>query len=124
MEAFMDMLGKIASRMMLDSRRHEVLAGNIANAQTPGYKAKDVISSEFGQVMAMAVTSSGHQSGGGAAGAAGAAVRQGPDEMATLDGNNVDLDQERALVAQNALDFEAQIRFANHYLRQQQAAAG
>lgn len=119
----MDMLAAVGARMMSDSKRHEVLAGNIANAQTPGYMAKDVITSGFGSAMRLATTQAGHL--GGRSGASSAvAVRGGIDEMATMDGNNVDLDMERALVAQNALDFEAQIRFANHYLRLEQIAAG
>lgn len=121
----MDMLGAIGARMMLDSKRHEILAGNIANAQTPGYMAKDVVSSSFGHALGVAVTNKAHLSQDrGASTAAWSSVRAEPAEMASMDGNNVDLDKERGLVAQNALDFEAQIRFANHYLRQQQIVAG
>lgn len=119
----MDMLGAVGDRMMVDSKRHEVLAGNIANAQTPGYMARDVGSSGFGKALAVAVTNKAHLSVGGPAGAR-VGAREERAEMASMDGNNVDLDKERALVAQNALDFEAQIRFANHYLRQQQIVAG
>jgi hypothetical protein len=34
------------------------------------------------------------------------------------------LEKERALLAQNALDLQAQMRFATHYLRQKQIVSG
>lgn len=122
----MDMLNSVANRMTRDARRHEILAGNIANAQTPGYKSRDLISSDFGYGMslAMAKTSSAHLSGAASEGPLSSAVRPGQEDMAAMDGNTVDLDKERALLAQNALDLEAQMRFATHYLRTEQIVAG
>lgn len=119
----MDMLNAIAARMEFDSKRHEVLAGNIANAQTPGYLPRDVISRGFSASLALATTHESHLRGAGLDGVQ-VQARPGSPDLAALDGNGVDLDQERGLLAQNALDLEAQIRFATHYLRQQQIAAG
>lgn len=118
----MNMLGVIAARMEFASKRHEVLAGNIANAQTPGYTPKDVVSSVFAASLALAQTHVGHLVGA-SSGINYVTNRQGTPALPSLDGNGVDLDQERGLIVQNALDLETQARFATHYLRQQQAAA-
>ena len=122
----MDMLSSVANRMTRDAKRHEILAGNIANAQTPGYKSRDLSSSDFGYGMSLAVakTSAAHLSGGASEGNLSSAIRPGQEDMAAMDGNTVDLDKERALLAQNALDLEAQMRFATHYLRKEQIVAG
>lgn len=119
----MDMLSAIATRMDFASKRHEVLAGNVANAQTPGYMPKDVISSGFASSLALAKTNAAHLGLAGSGATGQVRIRPGTPDLPSLDGNGVDLDQERALLAQNALDFETQIRFATHYLRQQQTAA-
>ena len=117
----MDMLDSIAQKMWHDVRRHAVLAGNIANAQTPGYMPKDVTSSSFGAALDMATTHSGHLRGSSGMGSSAVTVRPG-SSSSSLDGNGVDLDEERGLIAENALDLEAQMRFATHYLRQWQTA--
>ena len=122
----MDILESIGSRMERGFKRHEVIAGNIANAQTPGYVPKDVAASgAFGQKLALATTNSGHLGGSMGQGPGLEVVERAQDqEMASLDGNQVDLEKERAMLAQNALDLQAQMRFATHYLRQQQIVAG
>lgn len=119
----MEMLDLIGQRMQFDARRHEVLAGNIANAQTPGYIPKDLTTSAFPKAMAMAKTNAAHLGATGMGGG-GVAARPATGTSATsLDGNRVDLDQERGLIARNAMDLEAQMRFATHYLRQIQTSA-
>ena len=70
--------------------RQQVLASNIANADTPGYKTRDInFQSEF-----QSLTSGS---------------RPDPVEVSNLpvknDGNNVDLDREARLLAENALRF-------------------
>ena len=76
--------------MDLLSARQKVVASNIANADTPGYKTRDInFQSEF-----QSLTSGGR-----------------PDtvEVSNLaaknDGNNVDLDREARLLAENAMRF-------------------
>jgi flagellar basal-body rod protein FlgB len=89
--------------------RHKVLASNIANADTPGYKAKDV---PFRQemdnlVIKMAQTSPDHISGTNTPNEAGRLV---PVERTSgEDGNNVTLDIELANMTENALRYEAGI---------------
>lgn len=103
------------------SQRQKVLAGNIANADTPGFKARDF---DFSAALAQArgeadggaaVTSNRHlrsttltQTSGGAP-----SLQWRNAEQPALDGNTVDLDRERAAFADNALRYEATLRFIN-----------
>jgi len=84
--------------------RNGVLASNIANVDTPNYKARDV---SFGQVlgteMSLATTNPGHLSGSGS-NAAG--EQRTTDGQPWADGNNVELDQEVAKMTENAMLFE------------------
>lgn len=93
------------------TKRHEVLASNIANADTPGYKARDFqFDAAMKNAMAgrsggvdVAKTSPGHLSGmsGGAADIGYRAVSQ-----ASVDGNTVDMDVERTQITDNALQYQ------------------
>jgi flagellar basal-body rod protein FlgB len=72
------------------TRRQEVVASNIANADTPGYKTRDVgmpgdFSSAFAQFAAMPEETSGL--------------------VARNDGNNVSIDRESRLLAENDIRF-------------------
>lgn len=78
---------------MLDvaAYRHKILASNIANADTPGYKAKDI---SFQQELDKAVST----------GKAGSyELFETPSTMPSRDGNTVNLDIEMAKVAENTL---------------------
>jgi len=72
------------------SQRQEVISSNIANADTPGYKARD------GQ---MPVSCSG------ALREARAMVVDAPALVTRNDGNNVSIDREARLLAENTLKF-------------------
>jgi flagellar basal-body rod protein FlgB len=86
------------------SQRQKVLAANIANADTPGYQARDF---DFSKALAEARGSQG------AARAAAPLQWRTPDQP-SQDGNTVDLDRERAHFADNATRYEATLRFINH----------
>jgi flagellar basal-body rod protein FlgB len=102
----------------LDARltRHEVLAGNLANANTPGFTPRDV---DF--AAAMAAASPGAPGAPGAGGdiplalagtavAVGSPVVAAQDGSAGLDGNAVDVDRTLAAVAENAIQYGATAR--------------
>jgi flagellar basal-body rod protein FlgB len=105
----------------LDARltRHEVLAGNLANANTPGFTPRDV---DFAAAMAAASPSASGAPGAPGAGGdiplalAGTAVAVGSpvvaaqDGSAGLDGNAVDVDRTLAAVAENAIQYGATAR--------------
>lgn len=108
-------LGNHALAMKLRARRAEVLASNIANADTPGYKARDLDfraalkteSMKFG----MSRTHAAHMSTtGGGAGDGAQLVYRIPNQ-ATLDGNTVSVQQEQAAFAENSLRYQASLRF-------------
>ena len=102
--------------LVLRAERQRNLASNIANADTPGYAARDVnfadamrdatapASSGSSHPRHMALASFGHGSGHG-----GFVAQVQP----ALDGNSVDLDRERAAFADNAVRYEATLRFIN-----------
>jgi len=117
-----------AQALQLQAERGRVLASNIANADTPNYKARDF---NFQQALAAATA------GKGAGTAASVAVaRTQPGHLATaagsgttpalmyraplqnsVDGNTVDLDVERANFAENSVRYEATLRFINGQIK-------
>lgn len=89
--------------------RNGVLSSNIANVDTPGYKAKDV---EFEQVLetessSLVRTSPRHISNGMGGSETGSAIVNERSGQGWADGNTVELDQEVALLTENALLFQA-----------------
>lgn len=103
----------------LRAARQELIASNIANADTPNYKAKDI---DFvkalqgalegsGEKLQVAVTSPQHLAGGSGESVMGAPVQYRKPLQPSADGNTVDMDVERAQFADNALRYEASVRF-------------
>jgi flagellar basal-body rod protein FlgB len=119
-----------AKALVVRAERQRVIASNIANADTPGYVARDV---NFKDAMNVAMgtspalqttatsatrdgrTHSGHiplAAGSGTLGNGGAlayAVQTQP----SMDGNSVDMDRERANFVDNAVRYESTLRFIN-----------
>ncbi len=100
-------------------QRQELLAANIANADTPNYKAKDI---EFGDAMknamgggtlkvSVAKTSARHLDGvnGNNDNAPGDPMFR-KDTQGNVDGNTVDMDVERNQFADNAIRYEASLK--------------
>jgi flagellar basal-body rod protein FlgB len=115
--------------LTLRADRQKVLAANIANADTPGYKARDF---DFAKVLADAGGAPGaatvsdaarthgiHRSAIAARGtsASDPALLYRSPEQASADGNTVELDRERANFADNAVRYEATLRFINGGVR-------
>jgi flagellar basal-body rod protein FlgB len=104
-----------STALNLRSRRQEVLAANIANADTPNYKARDLDFSAAlkramgvtGGALPMAKTADRHLDGAGAGGAAaGGQLKYRAAVQPSLDGNTVDADVERAHFADNAMHYQ------------------
>ncbi|MCB1886676.1 MAG: flagellar basal body rod protein FlgB [Rhodocyclaceae bacterium] len=113
----------------LRAYRQELLASNIANADTPNFKARDI---DFSQAfrsalgnrmgpLALATTSTGHQQGLGGQPLDRFAQFRG-EAQPNVDGNTVDMDIERAAFAENALHYEASLTFINGLLSGMQRA--
>lgn len=96
----------------LRAHRQQVLASNIANADTPNYKARDI---DFAKELQRAqgvrtgnlnlnATSSGHMQPSGGLPIAQALYRA--SVQPSIDGNTVDMDVERAQFADNAIHYQ------------------
>lgn len=103
----------------LRAQRQEVLAGNIANADTPGYQARDIdFSSELKKVMdrgrvaegglSLALTSSRHIAAQSSSTASTDLLYRIPDQPAA-DGNTVDMNRERTQFADNSLKYQTDL---------------
>ena len=130
------MLGKLDNHMRfnetalrLRSQRQELLASNIANADTPNYKARDIdfASALKGALAAtvppagvLAKTAQGHIGGAGQRGdflPNGTPVLYRTAAQGSADNNTVDMDVERNQFTDNALRYEAGITFINMQIR-------
>ena len=110
-----DMLNFHQQALRVRDQRQQVLASNIANADTPHYKARDL---DFKSALAgalkggpvngaaaLATTAPGHLRGNpGLAADAGLLYRT--PAQGSVDGNTVDIDAERAAFADNAIHYE------------------
>ena len=118
-----------AQALNLRATRQQLLASNIANADTPGYKARDIDFSKTlqdtlaGRVSPaqLARTAAAHIAPADQ-GAAGSAVQYRTMLQPALDGNTVDMDVERAQFAENAIHYEANLMFINSQLKSLLAA--
>jgi flagellar basal-body rod protein FlgB len=102
----------------LRAHRQQVLAGNIANADTPNYKARDfdfstaLKNATAGRAsgdLALATTSERHLTSGSDAGMPALLYRK--ETQSSVDGNTVDMDIERAQFTENAVHYEAGVTF-------------
>jgi flagellar basal-body rod protein FlgB len=113
-----------AQALTLRSERQRLIASNIANADTPGYQARDM---DFARALkeatgaqpaagAMNVTASGHlQPVAGAR--AEPNLLYATAAQSNLDRNTVDMDRERASFADNSVKYEATLRFINSQVK-------
>jgi flagellar basal-body rod protein FlgB len=112
--------------LALRSERQRLIASNIANADTPGYVARDLDFSQAlrqatGQMTAatapvLQASQPGHI-GGSANGRAEANLVYATASQTNLDRNTVDMDRERANFADNSVRYEATLRFINGNVR-------
>ncbi|MCF7982208.1 MAG: flagellar basal body rod protein FlgB [Pseudomonadales bacterium] len=110
-------LGIHDQALAIHSRRAEILANNIVNADTPGFKARDVnfgeiLSSQMKQRVRLSATNSRHISTS-ANTLAGESLQYRVPLQPSLDGNTVDLQMEQAEYAKNALRFQSSLTFLN-----------
>ena len=122
-------LGVHPQALKLSAQRSELLAANMANADTPEYKARDV---DFKKVLAASAAQGGNlamtQTGSAStqhipltpntASSGGVAQTQYRVPLApSLDGNTVDAQVEQANFAQNAIRYQASLSFLNGKFR-------
>jgi len=114
-----DALDFHSQALALRSERQRLIAGNIANADTPGYLARDF---DFAATLRDA-----RGDGGAAAGIARGVMTAGGKPtpvlryvqplQTNLDSNTVDMDRERGKFMDNALKYDATLRFINSAVR-------
>ena len=113
-----------AQALNLRSERQRLIASNIANADTPGYVAREM---NFAQALreatgapqlasTLAASQPGHITGGSAPGVYSTLQYAAPSQT-NLDRNTVDMDRERASFADNSVKYEATLRFINGNVR-------
>jgi flagellar basal-body rod protein FlgB len=109
-------LGIQPQALAVREKRSEVLAANLANADTPGYKARDldfksILKQSLPETQAMERTQTGHF-----------APQQlwdsrlmyrNPNQV-SLDGNTVEANVEQARYAENAVQYQASLQFLNN----------
>ena len=133
-------LGIHPEALKLQARRMEVLADNLANVDTPNYKARDL---DFQAALAAATSQAGAPGQSATTGTGSASSADAPVTLATtdprhigggaaetspelkyrvplapsLDGNTVDSEQEQSAFAENTVRYQATLTFISSSLR-------
>jgi flagellar basal-body rod protein FlgB len=115
MKTLFDSVGRMQEALSFHRDRHAVLAGNLANLDTPGFRAADLERKNEDPATfaveaqaAMARTNPGHMAGPADPGASGPAGVVKFDDAAANpngDGNAVDLEREMAKIAANKVRY-------------------
>ena len=127
-------LGVHASALKLREQRTELLANNLANADTPGFKARDLdfrgalqaVTGPANAPGALAAPAQGKAIGVAGASAGSAVAPEGSTDAflkyrtplaPSLDGNTVDVQLEQAAFAENAVRYQATLSFLSSKFR-------
>lgn len=117
-------LKALASALNFRQMRQEVISSNVANAETPGYKAKRV---DFEEALARALDIEKQNSlntedkehfnvGGGGFDNLEPTIYEDPNGVVTENGNTVNRDDELAMMAKNKIMFDATVQLINKKL--------
>ncbi len=116
--------------LRIRAQRQELIAANIANADTPNYKARDIdFKSSLERALggnsvaspALATTSEQHIAAGSLEGSLSSALYR-KEIQSSVDGNTVDMDVERNQFADNAIRYEASLTFINGQIKKLMSA--
>lgn len=112
MELFDPSFGALDAALGAAGMRQQVLANNLANVNTPGFKRSDV---QFDSVLAHAVDAA---EAGDASSLQGLKASVETDSASSMraDGNNVDIDNEMANIAENNVRYNALVQLASKQL--------
>lgn len=116
----------------LRAQRQQLLASNIANADTPNFKARDI---DFNKALqgamakgmptqapALAKTATVHLSAGGGNMVGDAPLLYRKEQQGNIDGNTVNMDVERNQFTDNAIRYEAGLTLINAQIRKMMSA--
>jgi flagellar basal-body rod protein FlgB len=128
-----DALDFQAQALSLRSERQRLIASNIANADTPGYVARemnfaDVLRNATGAgqpAATLAASQPGHitsNNGSATTGGTFSTLMYASPSQTNLDRNTVDMDRERASFADNTVKYEATLRFISANVKMSMSA--
>lgn len=103
-----------ADALRLRAQRLDIIASNIANAATPGFKARDL---DFRAALDQA-----NSAGRAGLSAPGSAIRYRVPVQTSLDGNSVELATEQTEFAENAVNYRATLSFLSGRIQTLMAA--
>lgn len=114
----------LSSSLNFRQMRQEILAANVANAETPGYKSKKI---DFEEALARALDLDKQQSlatthyrhfnvGGGGFNNLEPTIYEDPNGIVSEDGNTVDRDQEMSQMVENKILYDASVQLLNKKL--------
>ena len=120
-------LGVHAEALKIRGQRTEVLARNLANADTPGYQARDIDfraalaaaggAGDAQTPVAMKATNANHISTAESSETSSPHLKYRVPLAPALDGNTVDVQMEQAAFAENAVRFQATLSFLSARFR-------
>ena len=96
-------IDRLTTGLEYTNRRHEVLTKNVANLETPGYRALDVTFDDYLKPARLAADVRQINIGTGAPGDPAARVVYAMDGQPRNDGNDVNLDRQMSRLAENTL---------------------
>ena len=119
MDQGISFLSALGTRMSWLGDRQKLVAENVANASTPGFKPKDLTPQDFAAMV------EGQSQGGGLGltltnamhiapsdmSSSGAKTITSPDSETTMDGNSVVLEEEMLKMSESRMQFEAAVGF-------------
>ena len=132
--AELPLLGMLRERMSWLSARQDVLSQNVANADSPGYAARDLKPIKFEEMMkrvnggagatALTVTDPHHIAASSSSLANGYAGKDAPDVEANPQGNTVSLEEEMIKVADTQAQYQAATNLYSKALSMMRTAIG
>ena len=120
----------MAKRLSWLGQRQQVLANNVANADTPGYRARDLKSLSFKQMLGgegvklgMSATKAGHLAGQSRKPAANAVEKTDSHEI-VVSGNSVSLEEEMMKVGKTMMDYQLTTNLYSKHIKMIKTALG
>ncbi len=120
----------MAKRLSWLGQRQQVLANNVANADTPGYRARDLKALSFKKVLGgegtklgMAASNAGHLAGQSRKPAASAVDKVDSHEI-VISGNSVSLEEEMIKVGKTMMDYQLTINLYRKHISMIKTALG
>lgn len=117
-------MGFHEAALSVRGQRQQMLASNIANADTPNYKARDIdfsaamthaLNRTSGSSTELSKTATTHLNAQGSVD--GSAPKYRSSIQGNIDGNTVDMDVERNQFTDNAIRYEASLTILNMQIR-------